>query len=277
MKRRNIKAAFFDIDGTLVSFKTHKVPTSTVAAIRKLRHEGVKVFIATGRPLPFIRNLDEIEFDGIMSTNGAYCVTQSGEIICQYMVPKDDIRRMIESSRTNPIPVLFASNERTILCNSQTIERQVEEVFRLLDIPLPEKRPIEDALDMDVMQVIAFFKEEAEGHIMGEILQGCTAERWHPNFADCIYKGKNKATGIEEICRHYGFTRNDVIAFGDGGNDISMLQYAGLGIAMGNANQDVKKAADIVTASVDEDGIAIIVDKLIGEHQDIENITTQPR
>ena len=71
-----LKAVFFDIDGTLVSFKTHRVPQSTLDAVSRIRQQGVKVFIATGRPLPFINNLAELEYDGIMSVNGACCFTK---------------------------------------------------------------------------------------------------------------------------------------------------------------------------------------------------------
>ena len=71
MTDNKIKALFFDIDGTLVSFKTHSIPQSTVDAIHKVRKNGIKVFIATGRPIPFIDNINAIEYDGIVSANGA--------------------------------------------------------------------------------------------------------------------------------------------------------------------------------------------------------------
>lgn len=263
MEKKRIKAAFFDIDGTLVSFKTHKVPSSTLEAIRQLRQLGVKVFVATGRPLPFIHNLGELEFDGIMSTNGACCTTRKGKVVYKYPVPKSDISRMIAGNSLTPIPVLFASNEQAILCNYEASPKEVDDVFSLLNIPLPHEARIEKALDMDVMQVIAFFKTDEEDRIMSEILQECTAERWHPDFADCICRGHNKATGIKEICQYYNFDREETIAFGDGGNDISMLRYAGIGIAMGNADDNVKAVADRITASVDEDGIAKAISGLL--------------
>ena len=74
-----MKAAFFDIDGTLVSFRTLRIPQSAINAIGRLRQRGVKVFIATGRPRPFIDNLGELEYDGIISVNGARCRTHKSE------------------------------------------------------------------------------------------------------------------------------------------------------------------------------------------------------
>lgn len=250
-----IKAVFFDIDGTLVSFKTHRIPTTAIEAIQRIRKMGVKVFIATGRPMPFINNLDGLEYDGVMSVNGACCVTSTGEVITRHTVPEEDIRRMVEDAASNPIPVAFASNERAIVANPEAAKEHLQEVFELLNITIPETHPIEEALKMDVLQVIAFFTEQEEPRIMGEVLQGCDANRWHPYFADCVVKGCNKATGIDDICRYYGIKREETVAFGDGGNDITMLRHAGVGVAMGSAPDEVKAAADMITASVDDDGI----------------------
>ena len=74
-----IKAVFFDIDGTLVSFKTHRIPQSTLDAVAALRSRGIKVYIATGRPVPFIDNLGELEYDGMITVTGAHCFTRGGE------------------------------------------------------------------------------------------------------------------------------------------------------------------------------------------------------
>ena len=80
--------------------------------------------------------------------------------------------------------------------------------------------------------------------------------RWHPAFVDVTAKGNTKQNGIDQIIRHFGIKLEETMAFGDGGNDISMLRHAGIGVAMGNANDNVKAVADYVTTSVDEDGIA---------------------
>lgn len=87
-------------------------------------------------------------------------------------------------------------------------------------------------------------------------MSGCTAQRWHPFFADCICKGTSKATGIDAVCDYYGIDISETMAFGDGGNDMQMLAHAGMGVAMGNASDEVKACADYVTDTVDDDGIA---------------------
>ena len=75
-----IKAAFFDIDGTLVSFNTHRVPESAIQAIENLRRQGVKIFLATGRHPIWVKNIG-FEFDGFVALNGGYCTTRAGEVI----------------------------------------------------------------------------------------------------------------------------------------------------------------------------------------------------
>ena len=87
------------------------------------------------------------------------------------------------------------------------------------------------------------------------LVHHCEFGRWHPAFVDITALGNTKQNGIDEFIKRFGFTLEETMAFGDGGNDIGMLRHAGIGIAMGNANDEVKAAADYVTASVDEDGI----------------------
>lgn len=251
-----IKALFFDIDGTLVSFKTHRIPLSTIEAIHRVRQKGVKVFIATGRPMPFVNNLDGLEYDGIMSVNGAYSAEADGTLIHRCVVDKDDIHRIIEYRKKHPMPIVFASEQEVFSVDCEAAADAVKEVFELLNLTFPAPQPIEKALTMDVLQVIAFFTKEEEPYIMSEVLKGCEPFRWHPSFADCIVRGTSKAVGIDHICRYYGFDISETMAFGDGGNDVEMLQHAGIGVAMGNATDAVKQYADVVTDTVDNDGIA---------------------
>lgn len=253
------KIVFLDIDGTLVSFKTHKIPQSTIDAIRIVRKRGVKVWIATGRPLPFINNLGELEYDGIISATGAHCQTREGEVIFSCPVDTDDIRRMIAHQHQTGMAVAYAGNERAIITSTRELPESFDEVFRLLDIPKPKLYSPEEALTFPVMEVIAFYTVEERDYILNNVLQNCNDARWHPAFADSVSKGTNKATAIDRVIEHYGFDISETMAFGDGGNDISMLRHAAIGVAMGNASDEVKAAADIVTTSVDDDGIANIL------------------
>lgn len=254
-----IKAIFFDIDGTLVSFNTHKIPQSTIDAVSDVRRRGIKVFIATGRPLPFINNLGTLEYDGIMSVNGASILLNDGTSICHTPVDKADVERMVAYQEQNPIAVAYATDTEAFVTNYND---NFHEVFELLDLSTPRVLDTKEALTKDIMQVIAFFNSEQEPYIMQNVLKNCDAQRWHPLFADCVRKGTSKATGIDAVCQHFGFDISETMAFGDGGNDKPMLLHAGIGIAMGNASDDVKSCAKMVTDSVDNDGISKILHQI---------------
>ena len=86
-------------------------------------------------------------------------------------------------------------------------------------------------------------------------MPGCAATRWSPYFSDITPRGGSKRVGIEKMLAHFGIPASDTMAFGDGGNDIEMLRFAGVGVAMGNAGEEVRLAADYVTDDVDHDGI----------------------
>ncbi|MBO4599973.1 MAG: HAD-IIB family hydrolase, partial [Bacteroidales bacterium] len=114
--------------------------------------------------------------------------------------------------------------------------------------------PIERMYGSEVFQIIAVMPASRDAEVL-DLLPHCRLPRWHPQFSDLVHMDNSKAVGIESILNHFGIGREECIAFGDGGNDIEMLQYCGIGVAMGNADSAVKSCADYVTTSVDEEGI----------------------
>jgi hydroxymethylpyrimidine pyrophosphatase-like HAD family hydrolase len=91
----------------------------------------------------------------------------------------------------------------------------------------------------------------------------CEFSRWNPAFVDINASGCTKSTGMDIMCKYFGISPAESVAFGDGGNDISIIKHAGTGIAMGQAGDNVKRSADYVTTSVDEDGISNALKKLV--------------
>lgn len=247
-----IKAVFFDIDGTLVSFKTHVVPASTLQALDQLRQKGVKVFIATGRQLQFINNLGSLTFDGYITLNGGYCVAKDGRVIYRHRIPEEDIASLIRyQEEVESFPCALVEEDGTYLNYK---DKSVVELFDLLNFPDPPLRPLQENNGKEVYQLIAFFTDEQEERIMSA-LPHCEATRWNPLFSDVVPRGSNKGIGIDRIIEYYGISLDETMAFGDGGNDVAMLHHAGIGVAMGDAEEEVKAAADYVTTPVDEDGI----------------------
>ncbi|SEF42701.1 Cof-type HAD-IIB family hydrolase [Parabacteroides chinchillae] len=247
-----IKAVFFDIDGTLVSFKTHVVPQSTIHALDLLRKRGIKVFIATGRHLSSINNLGNLEFDGYVTLNGGYVLAGKNDVVYKHSIPDKDIESLVHyQEKEGSFPCAFVM-ENEIFMNYT--DKAVKDVFRLLNFPSPPIRPVADVYGNTVYQLIAFFTAEQEKRIMS-ILSHCESTRWNPLFTDIVPVGSNKGIGIDKMLEHFRINLDECMAFGDGGNDIAMLKHAGMGVAMGNAAEDVMKSADYVTTSVDDNGI----------------------
>jgi len=247
------KAIFFDIDGTLVSFQTHCIPDSTLQAVHRARMQGVKVFICTGRPLPFVDNLGGLEYDGTITFTGANVQLSDGTLIARHSIHPDDVARMVQYLDRHPMPVLFASADDVFgTCRNSVTDA----VMQLLNLDMPRIGNAAEALQREILQLIAFFPPENEDAIMDRLLPGCDAKRWHPAFVDIIASGNSKASGIDSVLEHFGIGISESMAFGDGGNDMDMLSHVGLGIAMGNASDEVKACAHFITDTVDNDGVA---------------------
>ncbi len=252
-----IRALFFDIDGTLVSFRTHAIPASTVRAIEAAKAQGLYVFIATGRPFAIINNLQALEsrhlIDGYITMNGAYCFA-GGEVIYKGCMHPHDTQALmdfcLEKGRSN-----IVVHEKSIcVCRPDDMVRQVFHEFLHVDV-LPEATPEEALSGGDIYQMTPFISVEEQREIAPQLALS-EIGRWHPAFADITGRDNTKQRGIDQVIRRFGVQIEETMAFGDGGNDMGMLRHAGIGVAMGNAAHDVKAAARYVTTSVDDDGVA---------------------
>ena len=152
---------------------------------------------------------------------------------------------------TDEILKLFARTKN----NREFIEMVKKIFYDFLHVGVIPTVSFAEATDKEIIQMTPFITEEEEREIRPSI-PTCEIGRWYPAFADITAKGDTKQKGIDEIIRYFDIRLEDTMAFGDGGNDISMLRHAAIGVAMGQAEKDVKAAADYVTAPIDEDGIS---------------------
>lgn len=248
-----VKAVFFDIDGTLVSFRTHRVPASAIHALNALRSRGILTFIASGRHFLSINNLGTLQFDGYITLNGGYCLDGNRQTIYKRSILPEDIQSLVKYMETDgSFPCIFV-HEQALYLNYGN--EKTREVFEMLNFPQPPVKSLQEAASGEIFQLVAFFPLEKEKEIMQQ-MPHCEATRWNPLFSDVIPAGSSKQVGMDKILEHYGIRPEETMAFGDGGNDIAMLRHAHIGIAMGNARDSVRQAADYVTSSVDEDGIS---------------------
>ena len=245
------QAIFFDIDGTLVSFKTHSIPASAKEAINRLRDKGIKVIIATGRALCDIDNLEDLEFDGFITANGTCCYDDKGAVIAQHLLSRESLDKIAKYLEVNQYPCAFMTTKGNFI---NFADERVISLGQLVNVPTPPVKPFSELIEYEIFQVGVFVDLEGEAELLN-LLPDCESSRWHPDFTDINVKNCNKATGMDCMLEYFGISRDFSMAFGDGGNDLSMLKHAATGIAMGNGNDEVKAVADYVTTSVDDDGI----------------------
>lgn len=246
-----IKAAFFDIDGTLVSFKTHRISDAVLEALSVLRKNGVRLYIASGRHHLLIDNLSGFEFDGYICMNGGL-VIDSGKTVFRHPMNAADAVAVAEIADSHSIPCAFFCEDSFGVNVMNSVS---DEVFKMVKMPYFPFKPVLKGVEEPVYQFTIFVDEAVERELITPNVHELDSTRWNPKFTDLIPENISKAEGIEKIISAYGIRREETIAFGDGGNDVEMLEYAGIGVAMGNADDGVKAAADYVTSSVDEDGV----------------------
>lgn len=252
MQQPNIQAVFFDIDGTLLSFKTHEVSASTEEAIAQLQALGIKVILSTGRSINSIDHVKYLNFDGYITFNGGYCVSKEGHILFRKPIDASDIQGLLDYAKEKPLSFSFMS-ETEITIHDVTPE--IAGMYAHLNLPIPQAVDINTVDTQGVLQTNIFMGPEEEATFMADVMPNSLSSRWTPLFADVNPQGQSKKIGIDIFCKHFELNLENTMAFGDGGNDISMLEHVGLGVAMGNANPEVKAIADYVTDDVDHDGI----------------------
>ncbi|MEK4199427.1 Cof-type HAD-IIB family hydrolase [Cytobacillus sp. FSL K6-0265] len=245
-----MKIVFFDIDGTLLN-KDNIIPDSTKKAVKQLQENGIYVAIATGRaPFMFKHIREQLDIESFVSFNGQYVVFE-GNVIYKNPLNKDQLRQLEKHAHQNGHPMVYL-NEETMK-SSVSHHPYIQESMDSLDFPHPE----EDGTfyeKKEIYQALVFCKHEDESlYVDGYDDFGFV--RWHRVSTDVVPTGGTKAEGIKEMIKRLNISMEDVYAFGDGLNDIEMLEASGVGIAMGNALPEVKKVANMVTEHVDEDGI----------------------
>ncbi len=247
-----IKAFFFDVDGTIFSLKTKSIPESTRKAIKSLREKGIKVIVATGRSVNDLSHIKHIDFDGFLTFNGGYCMTVDGQVMYRKVINPDDIKNLIDYSEKSDVSFSLMYEDSVRISKESP---QVLELYRQDDIPVPPFMNKENLDIENVLQVNVFIGPEMEDSFMREIMPNSLSSRWTPLFADVNPEGVSKQGGVEYFCKYFNIDLSETMAFGDGGNDISMLKSVKIGVAMGNAGDNVKESADFITEDVDNHGI----------------------
>jgi hypothetical protein len=247
---KQIKAVFFDVDGTLLSHKLNDVPESTRRALRQLRARGVKTLVATGRHMTeySLLPVSDIPFDGYLTLNGNLLLDANRRAYAGTPIDQGEMEVLAHIFQAKRIPfVLIGENGRYINYVNDTVVRTQEETKGTI----PE---LGSYGGEKVYQILAFVPEHQK-KLLDDLLDECAVTSWNDTGIDIIPREGGKSAGIQKYLDDQGIDRSETMAFGDGENDMDMLRFAGVGVAMGNACDAVKAAADYVTDTVDNDGI----------------------
>ncbi len=258
-----IKAAFFDIDGTLLSFRTHRVSEGTVRAFERLHRAGVRTFISSGRPDVLIPPMP-VSFEGKITMNGGLVFVgdhadEGGGTLLSHPIERRDSEAWLDYAEAHGFCTMVFTRDGMMMAQPNQAGMMLREQ---LEFTMPPVVTIGEMRGHTAYQIIALMPEECDREVQA-MLPGCRLPRWHPAFTDIVATGISKALGMEAICGHFGIRRDETLAIGDGANDVEMLQWAGIGVAMGNASDEVKRHADMVTTDVDHEGIEHAIESIL--------------
>ena len=248
--KSKIKAIFFDVDGTLLSHQLNDVPKSTRKALSDLQEKGVKTVVATGRHMSeySLLPVSDIPFDAYLTLNGNLILDADRRVYAGTPIDGGEMEVLAQIFKAKRIPFALIGEEGRYInyINDTVVETQNKTKGKVPELGTYKGEK--------VYQILAFVPEH-EKKLLDDLLDECQVTSWNETGIDIIPKDGGKSVGIQKYLEEQGFDREEVMAFGDGENDIDMLRYAGIGVAMGNATDNVKEAADYVTDTVDNDGI----------------------
>lgn len=267
-----MKLLVLDIDGTLVNSQKEITP-ATLAALSRWRAAGHKIAIATGRPTAGVREVAKAarmteEGGFILSYNGA-CITDAatGERVSGKFLAPTLPAELAAYVATHPELGIISYEGDAVLSLKEPDRYVVLEAVTINKMELRTRPDFAEYITFPVHKCL-ITAPPAVAAVHLPVLQKTFGDRAaiflsEPFFIEVMPHNVDKATSLEEFVPKIGLTREDVICVGDGYNDVSMIRWAGLGVAMANARQPVKDAADRLTLSCDEDGVAALIEEII--------------
>ena len=266
----DIKLLVLDIDGTLTNSKK-EISEETQRAIKMIQERGHKVMLASGRPttgmVRFEKELELEKYGGyLLSFNGGKIINcRTGVIVFQKMFPSVLIPQIYRFAKDNNCGLITYLGDKIISANKP--DKYIELEARINGMEVVEVHDFLDFVDFEVNKLLMTAPpgpaEKYTEFLSEKYGDRISVYRSEPFFIEWMPKGIDKASSIDRMLSSVGLTRENTICCGDGYNDLTMIEYAGVGVAMANAQPKVKEKADYITASNDEDGIVQVIDEFI--------------
>lgn len=269
------KLVFFDIDGTLTT-KSNYIPETTIQAINQLKRKGISPVIATGRPPLLIDEISErLGIDSYIAMNGQYIVYE-GKVIYSNPIAIDLVDQVVEFAKLRKDGIILCAERELIINSSLSLNSESIslKLLKKLAYLIPEKIQLKvmnqmmkkgpeksDYQDKEIFMMNLNVGQLGEKEYTRE-LESLHFTRANKDSMDIINEGVSKASAVEIVLNYLDIKIENSFAFGDGLNDLEMLKFVGTGVAMGNAFEELKNAADLVTESVSDDGVQKALKKL---------------
>ncbi|MDY5540180.1 MAG: Cof-type HAD-IIB family hydrolase [Lachnospiraceae bacterium] len=263
-----------DLDGTLTNSEK-KVTERTKKALTDYMEHGGTVVLASGRPtygiIPLARELHLDTYGGyILSFNGGQIIScEKNEVIYQKELPSGVPKLLGEKAKEHNVGILTYEGDHIVTETPENIYAQKESFINKM--PIQKIEDFSSYVNFPVTKCLMVadgdYLARVEEQLKMELGSRYSILRSEPYFLEIMPEGIDKAQSLERLLAHVGIERKEMAAFGDGFNDRSMLVYAGLGVAMGNAQEPVKEAADYIAPTNDEDGVAWVIEHMIMQEE----------
>ena len=245
-----IKAVFFDIDGTLIPVGGNRMPQDTKDALMQLKKKGIKIFLASGRGVKELGIItDDVKFDGYITLNGQICLDENFQFFYGNPIPSEDMNVLKYLFEEKKIAAIIVEKDD---CYINYIDEEVLALQKDIGVAAPRIGSYEGE---PVYQMMVYADLQTAEELF-EKLPNCKWSRWHSKGIDVFSKAGGKVTGIKKTLEYFGIRKEETMAFGDGDNDVDMLKFVNIGVAMGNAEKATKAAADYITAAQEAQGIS---------------------
>lgn len=254
-----IKTVFFDLDGTLYSHTQKRVPSTTLYAFELLKKQGIKRVLCTGR---HVRELEQLgffelglDFDGYILLNGQIILDKDLNYIDGTPIDKEETKKIERVFNEKKVSLILETREE-LFCNFYD-DFCLEGLRSVNTDPFP----IKEYHGEEIFQVSTYVKKETKEYLRKEF-SGCFMTSWNEYGALFVNKQGGKSKGIEKYLKSVNETPKETMAFGDGDNDLDMLEYCGVGVGMGNGTKNVIEHCDYLTETIDNDGLYLALKHL---------------
>ncbi|UTE76637.1 Cof-type HAD-IIB family hydrolase [Rossellomorea sp. KS-H15a] len=249
------KIVFFDIDGTITHHENGSIPDKTKDVIHTLKNKGFKLVAATGRPLSMCQEIKDLGIDTFITANGGY-VKHNEKVIHQVPMDRNLVKEIVDFAHGKHGLSFYTESFCMNGVEEEEIARALKETLSLDEYPVQA-----DLIGEQDVYLMCLFATDEVVKSYQQRFPHLTFRRWHPYVLNVLQEDVSKSLAIKKVLDYYDLQPSEAIAFGDGDNDVDMLELAGLGIAMGNGSDRLKRVADYVTKKSSEDGITFALER----------------